>query len=53
MDESILIREIEIKKDFKISCCRSFLTPKGRCYTCPEEQFSEDDELKDPDEERW
>ncbi len=53
MDEYGFKEGMEIKKEFKISCCRSFLTPKGRCYTCPEEQFSEDDELKDPDEERW
>ncbi|MBI2662002.1 hypothetical protein HYX11_00915 [Candidatus Woesearchaeota archaeon] len=22
---------------FKEGCCKSYLTPKGRCYTCPEE----------------
>ena len=21
----------------KMSCCRSYLSPKGRCYTCPDE----------------
>ena len=25
------------KKNFKDSCCHSYLTLKGRCYTCPEE----------------
>lgn len=25
------------KIKFKISCCKSYLTPKGRCYTCPED----------------
>ncbi len=31
------IQENEIKeKIVEISCCRSYLTPKGRCYTCPE-----------------
>jgi len=24
-------------KQFNISCCRSYLTPRGRCYSCPEE----------------
>jgi hypothetical protein len=27
------------KKRFKDSCCHSYLTPKGRCFTCPEEQI--------------
>ena len=31
-------------KHFNISCCRSYLTPNGRCYTCPEENDSEEDE---------
>lgn len=30
-------------KTFKISCCRSYMTPKGRCYTCPEEGSTEED----------
>ncbi len=50
------------KKRFNISCCRSYLTPKGRCYTCPEldyadersEEISGDAEMqKDPDAEKW
>lgn len=24
------------QKRFKQSCCHSYLTSKGRCYTCPE-----------------
>ena len=54
------MEEDELKeKRFNISCCRSYLTPKGRCYTCPEleeglENGSEDLETqKDPDEEQW
>jgi len=27
--------EIKIKQ-FKLSCCQSYLTPKGRCFSCPE-----------------
>jgi len=46
--------EIEIEpvneKGFKISCCRSYMTPKGRCYTCPEQELYED---KDPDDETF
>lgn len=39
-------------KRFNISCCKSYLTPKGRCYTCPE--LEEELEMqKDPDEETW
>lgn len=38
--------EIVSNKTYKISCCRSYLTPKGRCYTCPEEDLEHD-----PDEE--
>ncbi len=30
----------------KETCCESFKTPKGRCYTCPQTP-----EYKDPDEE--
>ncbi|HLC81856.1 MAG TPA: hypothetical protein VJH68_04320 [Candidatus Nanoarchaeia archaeon] len=30
---------------YKETCCQSYLTPKGRCYTCPENRD------KDPDEE--
>jgi hypothetical protein len=35
-------------KEFKITCCKSYATPKGRCYTCPEEDID-----KDPDAEEW
>ncbi|HIG92763.1 TPA: hypothetical protein HA242_06090 [Candidatus Woesearchaeota archaeon] len=31
-------------KHFNISCCRSYLTPKGRCYSCPEMEMEEPDE---------
>ena len=34
--EEIDVEVIRVKK-FKLSCCRSYLTPKGRCYTCPED----------------
>jgi hypothetical protein len=39
--------DIEIVKEriYKETCCKSYLTPKGRCYTCP---FNKD---KDPDYE--
>ncbi len=26
------------KKGYNISCCCSYLTPKGRCYSCPEQE---------------
>jgi len=39
MEEEITVRR------YKITCCKSYLTPKGRCYTCPEQQN------KDPDED--
>jgi len=49
-----------LPRKFNISCCRSYLTPKGRCYTCPEfEEEVEDQEGielkmdKDPDQEKW
>ena len=29
----------------KTTCCRSYLLPKGRCYTCPERM------VYDPDKE--
>jgi len=43
------------EKRFNISCCRSYLTPKGRCYTCPElDETAEDlDQEEDPDQENW
>ncbi len=54
MDDDI---EIVKEKKYNISCCRSYLTPKGRCYTCPEEDGETPDEEaldeKDPDEEVW
>jgi len=40
--------EISRSKSYNISCCKSYATPKGRCYTCPEQ-----DEEKDPDEELY
>jgi len=45
-----IITEPELPRKFNISCCKSYLTPKGRCYTCPEleEGLGTD---KDPDEE--
>ena len=65
MEEATKQEELE-KKRFNISCCRSYLTPKGRCYTCPElddtdnrlddglEDGSSDAEMqRDPDEEKW
>ncbi|MBI2103251.1 hypothetical protein HYT55_05385 [Candidatus Woesearchaeota archaeon] len=39
------IEPVKIQK-YKISCCRSYLTPKGRCYTCPDSDLD-----FDPDEE--
>lgn len=42
MEEDI---EIVKSKDYNISCCKSYMTPKGRCYTCPEQNE------RDPDEE--
>ncbi|MDP3698388.1 MAG: hypothetical protein Q8R47_02270 [Nanoarchaeota archaeon] len=45
------------QRKFNISCCRSYLTPKGRCYTCPELEEELENELgkqeKDPDEEEY
>jgi hypothetical protein len=40
--------EIVKEKHFNVSCCRSYTTPKGRCYTCPEHDLD-----KDPDAEEW
>jgi hypothetical protein len=47
MDNENIIEEEDLKKNikFKETCCKSYLTPKGRCYTCP---FNND---KDPDYE--
>lgn len=48
------------QKKYNISCCCSYLTPKGRCYTCPEFDDDENSDAgeaniveKDPDEEKW
>ncbi|MEK6899709.1 MAG: hypothetical protein AABX05_01160 [Nanoarchaeota archaeon] len=39
------MEEHEFKpKVLKTVCCRSYLTPKGRCYTCPEPESKLDDE---------
>ncbi len=27
-----------VKKEPKMACCRSYLTPRGRCYTCVEDE---------------
>lgn len=40
--------EIIISKSNNLSCCKSYTTPKGRCYTCPEQE-----EERDPDEETY
>ena len=39
IDEDLSLIDIEpvSMKKFKISCCRSYMTPKGRCYTCPDD----------------
>lgn len=39
VDEDLDLVDVEVvsTKKFKISCCRSYLSPKGRCYTCPDE----------------
>lgn len=51
--EEIMEEDESGPRRFNISCCRSYLTPKGRCYTCPElDETAEDLEIqKDPDEE--
>ena len=36
MEEELDIEKIEDRK-FNISCCRSYMTPRGRCYSCPED----------------
>ncbi|MBI4147226.1 hypothetical protein HY494_01090 [Candidatus Woesearchaeota archaeon] len=41
-----------VERKFKITCCRSYLTPKGRCYTCSEIEEKEESEMdKDREEE--
>ncbi len=37
----------------KETCCFSYLTAKGRCYSCPEYEFDENNEMKDPDAEEF
>ncbi len=37
-----------MKKKFKLSCCKSYATPRGRCYSCPNEEVIVN---FDPDEE--
>ena len=48
IDEKIK-KEIEEAKTikYKETCCESYRTPKGRCYSCPENRN------KDPDEEEY
>ncbi len=58
MEEKTKESEDLLEKRYNISCCRSYLTPKGRCYTCPEleEDFvleGEEEVEKDPDGETW
>lgn len=47
MDEEQLfledLQDIKEKK-FNISCCRSYLTTRGRCYSCPDQDLSEQDD---------
>ncbi len=40
IEEDLSLVDIEpvSTKKYKISCCRSYLTPKGRCYTCLEDK---------------
>ena len=40
------MKDIQKEVKFKETCCKSYLTSKGRCYSCPEQN------LKDPDEEK-
>ena len=37
------IKEVKSKK-FKDSCCHSYLTIKGRCFTCPDDELGEMEE---------
>ena len=47
--ENSMEEDIEIVKKiiYKETCCESYKTPKGRCYTCPENR------TKDPDEDDY
>ena len=36
------LQEINTRK-FNISCCRSYLTTRGRCFSCPEQNLDEED----------
>jgi len=41
------LEEIKIRQ-FKLSCCQSYLTPKGRCFSCPEHlEMEEVEEIED------
>ncbi len=53
-DFSVLeITELK-KKNFKDSCCHSYLTTKGRCFTCPEDNSSlEEDEVIENEKEEF
>ena len=42
MNDDLIIEQ----KEYNISCCKSYRTPRGRCYSCPEELAE-----NDPDEE--
>ena len=42
--------EIAHQKGYNVTCCRSYRSPKGRCYSCPEEEFNTE---KDIDEEEF
>lgn len=32
-------------KEFNVSCCRSYATPRGRCYSCPEDDLQEEKDI--------
>ena len=57
--EEIVFTEVEIAskegeivfKEIKTTCCRSFLTSKGRCFDCVDEKRQMSDQEYDPDEE--
>ncbi len=35
--------KIIIPKEIKTTCCKSYLTPKGRCFTCFEQPKQQKD----------
>ena len=41
------------KRKFNDSCCHSYLTTKGRCFTCPEEDAFVDAEKEESEEEEF